>query len=555
MFSSDDIAFKHKLIVVATVATGSAVLLTSAFIAVYRRLLLGAPLFEASLAWLVVLLVTASACLIAYALSHRFLRAISKPLAQLTQAASRVAASQDFSVRVAVQGVSELDRLIIAFNDMLAQMQQRDIALRNAQSNLEQRVEERTHELAHSLALLNATLEATTDGIVATQFAGKSICYNSRYRAMWGIPEDMMHEATATQRIAWTATQVVDPRQYQRRLAELRAESQIAAFDIIELKDGRVFERHCRPQVIDGKTVGRVVSFRDITASRQAQQELEQIHAQLQQASRQAGMTEVATNMLHNVGNVLNSVNVSATLLVENIGKSRLDGLVKAAAQLVEHAENLDGYLHGDTRGRMLPDYLVQLAAHLMAERQANLKELEFLRQNVEHIREIVSMQQTYARGPTFKESFDVTALLETSLRINLASSKRQHMQFERHFDPVPRVEADRHKVLQILVNLMKNAMRACEDAGHTEPRVRLGVSFVNDRVRITVADNGVGIEAEHLTRIFNYGFTTRRDGHGFGLHSGALAAKELGGTLRAHSDGKGKGAEFVLELPAGVTK
>jgi len=113
----------------------------------------------------------------------------------------------------------------------------------------------------------------------------------------------------------------------------------------------------------------------------------------------------------------------------------------------------------------------------------------------------------------------------------------------------------EKHKVLQILVNLIRNARHACEDSGHPEKRLTIQVRKSASVVRISVTDNGVGIPAENLTRIFNHGFTTRKSGHGFGLHSGAIAARETGGLLTAHSDGPGKGATFTLELPSATSE
>jgi signal transduction histidine kinase len=84
----------------------------------------------------------------------------------------------------------------------------------------------------------------------------------------------------------------------------------------------------------------------------------------------------------------------------------------------------------------------------------------------------------------------------------------------------------------------------------HLKERTHLSVSNGGDYVRIVVADNGVGIPKENLTRIFNHGFTTRKEGNGFGLHSGVLAAKEMGGRLVAAGEGTGHGATFTLKLP-----
>jgi len=121
----------------------------------------------------------------------------------------------------------------------------------------------------------------------------------------------------------------------------------------------------------------------------------------------------------------------------------------------------------------------------------------------------------------------------------------------ERHLAPLPQVMTDKHKVLMILVNLISNAKYALDSApvGQRCLTLRLEAPAA-DRVRIEVRDNGMGIEPELLTRIFQHGFTTRDEGHGFGLHSSALAAQELGGMLTAHSEGPGRGATFTLELP-----
>jgi signal transduction histidine kinase len=120
-----------------------------------------------------------------------------------------------------------------------------------------------------------------------------------------------------------------------------------------------------------------------------------------------------------------------------------------------------------------------------------------------------------------------------------------------REYSPVPPILVDKHKVLQILVNLIRNAKYALDDRGHADKRLTLRIGLNgNNMVKIAVTDNGIGIPAEHLTRVFEHGFTTRKEGHGFGLHNGALAARDLGGSLTAHSEGPGKGATFVLELP-----
>jgi len=290
---------------------------------------------------------------------------------------------------------------------------------------------------------------------------------------------------------------------------------------------------------------------REIEERQRAQAETERLQSQLLDASRRAGQAEVASSVLHNVGNVLNSVNISTSLVTDRLRKMRLPGVLKTANLLAEHAADLARFLNTDERGRRLPAYLGDLGRHLVAEQQDLLEELSSLGQHVEHIKEIVAMQQSYARFGGVLEKVDLAELTEMALKMDASSYARHGVKLLREFEATPPVMVDKHKVLQILGNLARNAKQACRDSAQPEKRVVVRIRRSGpDRVRIEVADNGVGIAAEDQTRVFSYGFTTRKDGHGFGLHSSALAAKEMGGTLIAQSDGKQKGACFVLELP-----
>lgn len=161
-------------------------------------------------------------------------------------------------------------------------------------------------------------------------------------------------------------------------------------------------------------------------------------------------------------------------------------------------------------------------------------------------------MQQNYAKVSGAYENLDPAELVEDALRLNVAAFERHHIELVREFEENnPKVCVDRHKFLQILINLLRNAKHAMEDVSERERRMVIRVGMASpDRVKIVVSDNGIGIPPENLTKIFNHGFTTKKDGHGFGLHSGANAAKEMGGSLTAHSEGPGQGAEFSLELP-----
>jgi PAS domain S-box-containing protein len=300
----------------------------------------------------------------------------------------------------------------------------------------------------------------------------------------------------------------------------------------------------------EGKIVGTFGISKDITPIKDAEAKLDQVHKQLLEASRQAGMAEVATSVLHNVGNVLNSVNVSGSLIADKVRNSRVVNLAKIVTLLQAHKTDFASFFNENPKGKQLPGYLAELAAHLTQEQADILHEVGSLVENITHIKEIVTMQQNYASSSGILESLKAADLVEDALRMNLGAMSRHNVKVERDFADVPPILTEKHKVLQILVNLIRNAKYACDDSGRDDKLIRLQVRNGDGRVKISVTDNGVGITADNLTRIFNHGFTTRKDGHGFGLHSGALAAKELGGTLVVFSEGTGRGAAFTLELP-----
>jgi len=278
--------------------------------------------------------------------------------------------------------------------------------------------------------------------------------------------------------------------------------------------------------------------------------ELENTHKLLLEASRRGGMAEIATNVLHNVGNVLNSVNISTGLIVESVKKFRSPSLARVVALLREHTHDLGEFITKDANGKHMPAHLALLSEHFTADQAAIVSEVVSLRRNVEHIKEIVAMQQNYAMVGGVKEMINVVNLAEDSLRLSEGALRRHGVMVIREFANVPPMNVEKHKILQILVNLVRNAKHACQESSRTDKRLTVRVANGAGSVKISVIDNGVGIPRENITRIFNHGFTTRKDGHGFGLHSGALAAKELGGSLTAHSDGVGQGAVFTLELP-----
>jgi signal transduction histidine kinase len=297
-----------------------------------------------------------------------------------------------------------------------------------------------------------------------------------------------------------------------------------------------------------------VVIARNITKRKRAEAKLEQLHKQLTDASRRAGMAEIANNVLHNVGNVLNSVNVSAGIIGSRMRESKALGLAKAVQLINEHAADLGAFFTRDIKGRTLPGYLNKLVAALADENQAVATEIESLTRSIDHIKEIVATQQSYSGTTSLAVPVQIEDMMEDALRMNVASMARHQITVRKEYSAVPLLLLDKHLVLQILINLISNAKNAMDGVPDQPHQITLRTQVAGlaegARLRIQVEDNGEGIAPENLTRMFAHGFSTRKNGHGFGLHSCVLAAKEMAGTITAHSDGSGKGAVFTLELP-----
>jgi two-component system, LuxR family, sensor kinase FixL len=405
---------------------------------------------------------------------------------------------------------------------------------------------EREFAVASRLA---AIVESSPDAILAKTLDGTITRWNGGAEHMYGY--------TAREAVGRSVSILIPP----DRAEELRDGLERAARgELVEAyetrrlrKDGTALDvslsispiRDSAGIVVDASTTAR-----DITDRKRAEVERISLQAQLVGAARQAGMSEIASNVLHNVGNALNSVNVSANVVAQKVRESRAAGLSKAVKLMDEHASDLGDFLSADPRGRALPGYLAKLAMALAAERDSIEVELRRLSEGIAHTAEIVSAQQSLAGAGGLIEQVNLADVIDDALRM-AGVDDQPGLTVTRDVADVGLVALDRHRLLLILVNLITNAAHAT--AGPVDGGGQLTVRVEADgaAVTISVVDNGEGIAADNLTRIFAHGFTTQADGHGFGLHSSSLAAKEMGGVLSVHSDGAGCGARFVLEVPS----
>jgi signal transduction histidine kinase len=283
--------------------------------------------------------------------------------------------------------------------------------------------------------------------------------------------------------------------------------------------------------------------------------QLRETQAQLVEVSRQAGRSDVATAILHNVGNALNSVNVSATLVGDLVRRSKVNNLSKIFAMITEHRADLGRFFAEDRRGQLLPDYFARLDAAIEADKTATLGELQSLVRNVDHIRGIVRSQESHVKPGIAVESFDVHELLDDALELSARTSAHDAIEVVRRFDTLPPARLDRHKVLRIVTQLLANARDAVMTKAVGDRRITVSARrSVEGDLEVTVEDNGCGVDPQDLDRIFRLGFTTKAGGQGIGLHDSACAARELAGNLTARSAGLGVGASFVLVLPVSAT-
>ncbi len=443
---------------------------------------------------------------------------------------------------------------LAATRALLAQVEARDAERQAAQVTLEKRVEERTAALRASEERIRLIVDTASDAIITTDATGAITAWNRQAELTCG----------------WTQAEALGRNFSEMLVAPSHREAHRQRLDhFFASGDGAALNQRTEIGVLhqDGHELpvelaispirlGTTVLFsaflHDITERKHAESELRRIHRQLLDTSRQAGMAEVASSVLHNVGNVLNSVYTSIGIATDKVSRLKAAGLGRVAELVNEHTEELPAFFAEHPQGSKLPKFLTQLAEHFIAERQTVLRELASLRANIEHINEIVAMQQSFAGSGGVVETLPLDGVIEDALRMNANAFLRHGTHLVREFDPaIPPIPFDRNKLLLILMNLVRNAKYACDEGGGTHKQVTVRAQLNGGKfAKVSVSDNGIGIAPENLTRIFEHGFTTRKQGHGFGLHSSALAASEMGGSLRAHSDGPGTGATFTIEIP-----
>lgn len=392
-------------------------------------------------------------------------------------------------------------------------------------------------------------VESLPQIIVRKNAAGHITYANSGFAAIVGRPLDQI--------LGRTDFEIV-PSEFARKLRtdDLRVLTTGQPLDDERtyMIDGqtKMFHVHKSPLCApDGAVTGVQVIFWDVTSFRETETRLRETQRELIEVSRRAGIAEIATGILHNIGNGLNSVNTSAGVVSEKLHRMKIASVGRIEELLTGANEAWRHHFIEDERGRKIVDYARALSHQLEQSRADAVAELKSLRDGVEHVNQIVAAQQQFAQISGVVEDFEPSEAADYALRLCETELLRHGIAVTRDYQPAPRVRLERHKAIQILVNLIRNAKDALAHSDQPAKAVHIRIrTSANGQAQLVVQDNGVGIGTEALARMFTMGFTTKQGGHGFGLHNSALTATALGGSLQVESEGPGRGARFLLHLP-----
>ena len=349
-----------------------------------------------------------------------------------------------------------------------------------------------------------------------------------------------------------------DELQWAAHMQHLRSVGWLALEGVHRRKDGNTFAVEVVTVYLpkpDG--VYLLAIARDATQRRETEDKVRTLQSSLLDASRRAGMSEVVSGLLHNVGNVLNSVNVTTEVLLDQLSKSRAAKLQEVLAVLEQHRDDLPGFLAGE-QGQALIVYLHKLGDHLLTEHEAQCERARFLRKNVEHMSNIIRLQKSYIPDSGIEETVFLNEFITDAVAFDQpvmnsgGTSAAPEVTLAVECQLLAPVRMDKHRVMQIILNLLSNARAAVQSTDQLDKRIAIEIALTaaGDRLQIQVRDNGIGIPQTLSDKIFQLGFTTKARGHGYGLHMSAVAAEQMGGSLKCHSDGPGLGAAFLLDLP-----
>ncbi len=300
----------------------------------------------------------------------------------------------------------------------------------------------------------------------------------------------------------------------------------------------------------EGNLQGTICIARDITGKKEAEEQLDSAQKEMIKNAHNAGMADIATGTLHNVKNIITSVQTTANYVYRLLGSSKVAGYRKANAVLRNNIDRISDFVSNDPKADPLMKYYLHFEDAIVKEQETVKENVKRLLELTENITKVISAQQSYAGSCSMNEYYDLAKIVDDAITMQMGTIRSYEIKIEKEISDIQQVRVQKTKLVHIIVNLLKNARDALLDNPEDRRNVRISIESDDDSAYIKIGDNGLGIAPDNLSQIFNHGFTTKRDGHGFGLHSSASYMAEMGGKMSVESEGLGKGTTFILTFP-----
>ena len=461
----------------------------------------------------------------------------------------------------------ELGLLTDSFNKMVNQLKvtsnEKNKALddlNELNSSLEAIVEEQVSELRSKEARLSSIFDNINDGIVVIDESGFIESMNKSALSIFDAEAENVLGARFEKMVQGQT-------QGAKKKMELYDDELDGPFALKKItvpieyqavrSNGNIFPLELvGTEMVLGKRRFRICVLRDVTERKETERKLLSAQMQIVESAHKSGMAEIATGVLHNIGNILNSVSVSIEELKRILEIGNVSKLEKANQLLESNITKIGDYLTNDDKGKKLPKFYMKLGGSLRKEHNDLWREMESLADKSSMMRDVIQTQQQYAKSQFYEEALSIEGLVEDAVKLHQLSFAKENIQVKVDIDPLLTAMGQKSKLLQVITNLLINAKQALEQAGKSIANKCISITGVqeDDYIVLSIRDNGVGIVSYNIEKIFVHGFTTKNTGHGFGLHTSANAMTEMNGMLIAQSDGENQGACFIIKIPVATT-
>jgi len=364
-------------------------------------------------------------------------------------------------------------------------------------------------ELDNSVSLLKAAFESTEDGLLVVDASGKTVQYNQKFTDMWNIPRKILLTGEDNKLLDYVKSELVNPETFLDKIKQLYSKPDETSFDLLEFRDKRYFERYSQPQKINGISVGRVWSFRDITKRKRTEADLISAKEKAEESDRLK--TAFLHNVSHEIRTPMNAIIGFSTLLnepdlSEEERRQYIDIIFQSGSQLLSIINDI-----------------VDIANVESGQAKVNLTEFNL-----------------NSKLKKLNEQFSIIGK-QNNIKIILSMSLP---------DDASVINTDSTKLIQILSNLISNSVKFTKNG-----QIDFGYVLKDEFLEFFVIDTGIGIASEYHSRIFDRFFqidntvSRQYSGTGLGLSICKGYVDILGGVIKVESE-SGKGTKFLFTIP-----